>query len=48
VFANRVYTFVAEIPTMVLREYTVSYAIQVNLIATILATVAIPYLLGAP
>ncbi len=45
---DRVYTFEAEIPTMILREYTIAYGIQANLVATILATVTFPYLLAEP
>lgn len=38
----------SEVPATTLREHTVAYSIFVSLSATIVSTVAFPYILGKP
>jgi MFS family permease len=45
---NSIYTLMSEIPAATLREHTISYTIFCSLGATIVSTVALPYILGAP
>lgn len=45
---DSIYTLMSEIPAATLREHTISYTIFCSLGATIVSTVALPYILGAP
>lgn len=45
---DSIYTLMSEIPAATLREHTISYTIFCSLGATIVSTVAFPYILGAP